>query len=126
MWIPKFNLSSSSIRHPILILFIGAALLLIRAWPRLLNPEIWDEDGTKNIPGFLQNGFADIFEPVNGYLILVPKLITMLAASISISQYPLISTLIAWGVTLAAFYVIASAPLYLSGGILLGSQFIDT
>jgi hypothetical protein len=121
MWIPKFNLSSSSIRHPILILFIGAALLLIRAWPRLLNPEIWDEDGTKNIPGFLQNGFADIFEPVNGYLILVPKLITMLAASISISQYPLISTLIAWGVTLAAFYVIASAPLYLSGGILLAA-----
>jgi len=121
MRISKFNLSSSSIKHPLLILFFGAALLLIRAWPRLLIPDVWQEDGVVNIPGFLANGFSDIFEPVNGYLILVPKLITMLAASISISQYPLISILIAWGVTLTVFYVIASAPVYLSGGILLAA-----
>jgi hypothetical protein len=119
MQIAKCTIASAEIKKPLLILLVGMTLLLIRAWPRLLNPQIWDEDGIKNIPGFLLNSYSDIFEQVNGYLILVPKLITMLTASISISQYPLISTLIAWVVTLAVFYVIASASLYLSGSILL-------
>jgi hypothetical protein len=102
-----------------LLLSIGLILLLTRAWPRLLYPQVWDEDGTRNLPGFFQNGLADLFEPLNGYLILVPKLITMSAASISFSQYPLISTLLAWGVTLAVFYFVATAPIQLRGGLLL-------
>jgi len=51
--------------------------------------------------------------------LLVPKLITISAASISFSQYPLISTLLAWGVTLAVCYIIATAPIQLRGGLLL-------
>jgi hypothetical protein len=109
----------SFLKQKWLFLPIGVVLLLVRAWPRLFHPQVWDEDGTRNLPGFLQNGLADLFEPLNGYLILVPKLITMSAASISFSQYPLISTLLAWVVTLAVFYFIATAPIQLRGGLLL-------
>src|SRR5215475_5493181 len=101
------------------VVFICLILLLVRAWPRLLNAQVWDEDGTHNLPGFFKNGLADLFEPLNGYLVLVPKLITISAASISFSQYPLISTLLAWGVTLAVCYIIATAPIQLRGGLLL-------
>jgi hypothetical protein len=109
----------SFLKQQWLILSIGVIILLARAWPRLFYPQVWDEDGTRNLPGFIQKGLADLFEPLNGYLVLVPKLITMSAASISFSQYPLISTLLAWGVTLAVFYFIATAPIQLHGGLLL-------
>jgi hypothetical protein len=109
----------SFLKQQWLILSIGVIILLARAWPRLFYPQVWDEDGTRNLPGFIQKGLADLFEPLNGYLVLVPKLITMSAATISFSQYPLISTLLAWGVTLAVFYYIATAPIQLHGGLLL-------
>jgi hypothetical protein len=111
--------SGSFLRQRWLFVSIGVILLLARAWPRLFYPQVWDEDGTRNLPGFFQNGIADIIEPLNGYLVLVPKLITLSAASISFGQYPLISTLLAWGVTLAVFYFIATAPIQLHGGLLL-------
>jgi len=94
-------------------------LLLVRAWPRLLYAQVWDEDGTRNLPGFFQNGLADLFEPLNGYLVLVPKLITISAVSISFSLYPLISTILAWSVTLGVLYFIATSPIQLRGGLLL-------
>ena len=119
MQISRDIVVSKYIKNPIVVLWVGFILLLTRAWPRLFYPEVWDEDGSRNIPDFLLHGVSYIFEPVNGYLILVPKLITLLSVSISISQYPLISTLIAWGVILAVFYLIATTQIKLSGGILL-------
>jgi hypothetical protein len=90
-------------------------LLFLRAYPRLLGPEVWDEDGTHNLYGFINFGFGDIFTPVNGYLIVVPKLITYLSASISFVQYPLISTILAWVVILAVLLIVAIAPMQLRG-----------
>src|SRR5260370_42679399 len=122
IWIMRLASSSSLgsfLKQQWLILSIGVIILLARAWPRLFYPQVWDEDGTRNLPGFIQKGLADLFEPLNGYLVLMPKLITMSAATISFSQYPLISTLLAWGVTLAVFYYIATAPIQLHGGLLL-------
>lgn len=102
------------------LLSLGLFLLLfLRAWTRLLYPEVWDEDGAINIPGFLNSGIRDLAEPVNGFLILVPKLITMTGVSISITQYPLVSTLMAWCVIMAVLVVVATAPVRLAGGALL-------
>jgi hypothetical protein len=105
--------------HAVWIGVLGLLLLLLRAWPRLMHPEVWDEDGTRNLAGFLTFGFADVGNTVNGYLILVPKLLTMLAASVSITFYPLTSTILAWAVTLIVFVFIAKAPIRLKGGVLL-------
>ncbi len=103
------------------VLSLNLALLLLRAWPRLVGPEVWAEDGTQNLPAFLSRGWSSMGEPVNGYLLLVPKLITALSASISLAHYPLVSTLLAWGVTSAALLVIAAAPCLLRGGLLLAA-----
>lgn len=102
------------------ILLFAISLLSLRAWERLQLPQVWQEDKL-NILGFLEGGFPSLFEPVNGYLILVPKLVTMLSASISFSHYPLVSTVLAWLATIAVFYAIATAPTRLAGGVLLAA-----
>jgi len=121
MWSGSFSSSDSCSKRTWVILPIGLLLLVIRTWPRLLHPEVWQEDGTYNLPGFFQNGLTDLLEPVNGYLIVVPKMITMLSVSISITQYPMISTFMACGVMLVVFYIVATAPIRIHGGILLAA-----
>ena len=98
---------------------LGIGLMLLRAWPRLLYPEVWIEDGSLNIYGFVNEGVASFFGQVGGYLVLVPKLITFLSLSISFFYYPWISTLLAWTFSVFVFVVIARAPTYLKGSLLL-------
>ena len=98
---------------------LGFGLMLLRAWPRLLYPEVWIEDGSVNIYGFVNEGVANFFGQVGGYLVLVPKLITFLSLSISFFYYPWVSTLLAWAFCIFVFVVIARAPTYLKGGLLL-------
>jgi hypothetical protein len=98
---------------------LGFGLMLLRAWPRLLYPEVWIEDGSVNIYGFINEGVANFFGEVGGYLVLVPKLITFLSLSISFFYYPWVSTLLAWAFSIFVFVVIARAPTYLKGGLLL-------
>ena len=101
------------------VALLAFSLLLLRAWPRLFYPEVWDEDGTRNLIGFLAVGLADLLKPVNGYLIFIPKLITMLSASMSFVLYPLISTLFAWVFTVLVLVFLAKAPMHLKGGFFL-------
>lgn len=98
---------------------LGIGLMLLRAWPRLLYPEVWIEDGSVNIYGFVNEGVVNFFGQVGGYLVLVPKLITFLSLSISFFYYPWVSTLLAWAFCIFVFVVIARAPTYLKGGLLL-------
>lgn len=98
---------------------LGFALMLLRAWPRLLYPEVWIEDGSLNIYGFVNEGITNFYTQVGGYLVLVPKLITFLSLSTSFFYYPWISTLLAWAFSIFVFVVIARAPTHLRGGLLL-------
>lgn len=98
---------------------LGFGLMLLRAWPRLLYPEVWIEDGSLNIYRFVNEGVINFFGQVGGYLVLVPKLITFLSLSISFFYYPWISTLLAWAFSIFVFVVIARAPSYLKGSLLL-------
>ena len=100
--------------NPALFL-LASTLLLLRAWPRLFYPEVWAEDGTENLYGLINYGFIDVFRHVGGYLVLIPKLISFIALTISFSYYPLISILLAWAFTILVFFVIVKAPLYLRG-----------
>jgi hypothetical protein len=113
------NVTYFLMKNKVFILITALILLAFRAWPRLLYPEVWDEDGTQNIYYFIEHGWRSLFEPVNGYLIIIPKLITAFSISISITQYPLISTVLTWFITVIIFYFIATSPLRLKGGILL-------
>lgn len=97
------------------------SLLLLRSSARLFHPQVWDEDGTRNIFDFVHYGLGSLFSSVNGYLLLIPKCITLVSLSVSFSYYPLISTVIAWCVILAALVVVASPGTQLRGGLLLGA-----
>lgn len=100
-----------------LLALIAFGMLFLRAWPRLFYPDVWDEDGINNLYGFLSRGWIDMLTPVSGYIIAVPKTMTYLSASISITYYPLLSTILTWIFTVFIFVTIAKAPTYLKGGI---------
>lgn len=114
----KTIFGAKTISTPILVL-LAFALLLLRAWPRLVYPEVWIEDGVENIYGLVNYGAVDIFRPVGGYLVLVPKLITLISLWTSFVYYPLVSTILAWAFIIFVFIVIAKSPLYLKGQIFL-------
>lgn len=94
-------------------------ILYARRSGQLLHPQVWDEDGSVILHDLVNDGPASILRPLNGYLVLIPRAITFLALSISISYYPLISTLFAWAFTIAALIAISVSPLALRGGVLL-------
>ncbi len=95
-------------------------LVFLRAGNRLLLPEVWNEDGPRNLAAYISDGWSSILEPVNGYIILIPKLITAVSASISLANYPLISVVVAWAFTIFVLLVVSRKSLQLKGGILLG------
>lgn len=99
-----------------LLALMAFGLLCLRAWPRLADPQVWDEDGSQNLVGFLLHGWTSLGQTVNGYLITIPKLITAVSASVSLVWYPQVSTLLAWALTVAALVLLARAPLRLRGG----------
>lgn len=112
-------------QRPAACLLLGFCLLLLRAWPRLIYPDVWNEDGDRNVLGYLRHGLLDLFSPDHSYLILVPKLITGLAMSMSPTHYPFVSTVLAWIFILYVYYSVASAPLVLrGGGLLAGLMFL--
>ncbi|RPH41068.1 MAG: hypothetical protein EHM87_20670 [Burkholderiales bacterium] len=98
---------------------VAFVLLLARAWPRARWPDVWGEDGTEFLRGYFEHGAAFVLEPVAGYLILVPKLITLAAVQVGLSVYPEVSIALAWVATVAIACVIATAPVLLRGGLLL-------
>lgn len=104
----------------LVLLAIFFALLYLRRPQQLLHPQVWDEDGTRIIPALLTHGLASLFYPVNGYLIVLPKLISALALAISGLYYPLISTVIAWIFIVGVCLAVAVSPTWLRGGALLG------
>lgn len=107
------------------ILFILFLTLAIsRRWEQLLYPNVWDEDGTIIIPGILNHGLISLFEPVNGYLIVIPKLISFLSLNISIYNYPFISSIISFILISAIAFAVAVCPTKLSGKILCASSLL--
>jgi hypothetical protein len=99
-------------------LFFG--LLYLRRSAQLLHPQVWDEDGTMILPGLIDHGLKSLFYPVNGYLILLPKLISAISLLVSGLYYPLVSTLISWIFIVYVCITIAVSPTWLKGGALLG------
>jgi hypothetical protein len=95
-------------------------LLYLRRPAQLLHPQVWDEDGTQIVPGLIDHGLKSLFYPVNGYLVLVPKLISAISLSISGVHYPLVSTVITWIFISWVCLEIATSQTWLCGGALLG------
>jgi len=97
------------------MLFFG--LLAARRWSQLASPQVWDEDGYI-ISGFISNGWREFLQPINGYLVLVPMLISKASLAASIYYYPFISTLLAWVFIALVGLAVAKAPTHLRGRFL--------
>jgi hypothetical protein len=54
-----------------LLLAAFFCLLMTRRWSQIASPQVWAEDGTQTIYGFITHGWVALLQPVNGYLITV-------------------------------------------------------
>jgi hypothetical protein len=80
----------------LLLLTFFLSLLASRRWPQLIVPQVWDEDGGHVLYGFINHGWLAFFKPVNGYLVIVPKIISVISLWVSFLNYPLVSTIFSW------------------------------
>jgi hypothetical protein len=96
----------------LLLLVLLFVLLASRRWSQLASPQVWDEEGAM-IGGFLEHGWNDLLRPLNGYLLLVPKLIVGVSLAVSLSHYPAVATGLAWAVILAVGLAVALSPTHL-------------
>lgn len=101
--------------YPALLLAIFACALLLRCWPRLASPQVWAEDGTQVLYGFINDGWPAFFQPFNGYWPLIGKLISATALSFSIYYYPLLSTVLTCLFTVSVGLAVALSPTALRG-----------
>ncbi len=107
------------VTNPASLAVIFSALLMLRRGQQLFSPQVWVEDGTQILHGFINDGAVTLSKPVSGYLVLVPKLISWLSLSVSFSFYPLLSTILTWLFLLGVLLLIALHPSKLAGGALL-------
>lgn len=100
-----------------LLFVLFLALLFSRRFQQLWVPQVWDEDGTKIIPGFLEHGVMAFLFPVKDMLITVPKLISWASLWISVWNYPLVSTLLTFVFTALVALAVAQSPTRLKGKV---------
>ncbi|MEW6301354.1 MAG: hypothetical protein AB1671_27080 [Thermodesulfobacteriota bacterium] len=89
---------------------VWLGLLVLRRPDQVLHPYVWNEDGTWNIPCYLEHGVWSIFQPVQGYLILPTKLITYVSIKLSGIYYPEISTALTIIATISCLAAITFSP----------------
>lgn len=95
-------------------LFLTAvATMLVRRPDQFRAPYVWCEEGTYMLPQFALKGWAALFEPVNGYLILPSKIINFLSLSLSFQYYPELTALFTLLFSVLAVFAIAYSPTYL-------------
>ncbi len=108
--------SKSSLRIPLLFVAF-LCLVASRRWEQLASPQVWAEDGGL-ISGFIGNGWREFLQPVNGYLILVPKMVTRVSMAVSIYYYPIVSAILAFLFAALTGVAAAIAPTRLRGRVL--------
>lgn len=113
-----------------LLLAVFLGLLTSRRWQQLISPQVWQEDGTpnpwlngglgsgSNLADYIIKGWSAFSEPVNGYLIAVPKIISAISLWVSFSNYPIVSTIFTWLFIALVGLAITLAPTKLRGKVL--------
>ena len=93
-------------------------ILFARRFAQLLHPQVWDEDGGF-ISDFILSGPLGIIHPINGYLAIVPKIISFTSLLLPLQQYALTSTVLTWAFIIAVLLAIVESPTIMLGGPLL-------
>jgi hypothetical protein len=93
------------------------ALLASRRWDQFTCPQVWDEESWV-IRGLIENGPTEIFAPINGYVILVPKLLLGAAFAVSVYELPAVAMSLTWILTALVGVAVAFSPTHLKGRVL--------
>lgn len=108
------RLWSSKIRtQPLGFAVLYFLILFLRRRAQLLNPQIWAEDGSQILRGFLDHGWASLAFPANGYLITTSKLLIGGALTLSAAYLPAIATIADWIFTVLVCLAITYCPTWL-------------
>ena len=106
------------IRQPLVLAAAAFALAFLIAFLRrggnLLSPQLWTEDGIYMVPHFLTHGWWPL-KGEEGYLTVVPHLISNLALTFAPQSFVEVSTWLAWIFMAGAAAIIAGAPTLLKG-----------
>jgi len=97
------------------LFFLFLMLGVSRRACQLQYPDVWAEDGIRIIPGIFTKGFASLFDPVNGYMVLVSRLLSFITLHISFYQYGLISSLLSFLLIATVAFAVATSPTILVG-----------
>jgi hypothetical protein len=92
-----------------LLIVATVGVLFLRRPDQFLHPTLWDEDNVILV-GYAQRGWSSLFEPVNGYYILVSKLIAFTAFKLSFVSAPQIEFILILTFTCIAVLSVAFAP----------------
>jgi hypothetical protein len=103
---------SSAGRAAVLVL-LTLAVLFFRRPDQFLHPYVWVEDGPIILRAFAERGLASIAEPVQGYHILVPKIIALTAFKTSILWTPEIQLVLTVAFIAAVVAAVAFSPTHL-------------
>jgi hypothetical protein len=95
------------------IVAITLTMLFARRPDQFLHPYIWVEDGFYTLGFVARDGGWTIIEPLNGYLIVAPKIISYAAYKISLVWAPNIQIMLTSALTCAAVLAIAFSPTHL-------------
>jgi hypothetical protein len=101
------------------VIFLALTVLCLRRGAQLFLPQVWDEDSFI-LEDMLSHGAGAFFVPVQGYFILLPKLIDAISLCVSILYFPEISTYLAWVFIAVTVATLSVAPLQVRGAGLLG------
>jgi hypothetical protein len=89
---------------------VAAAVLLFSRCPsRLLQPELWAEDGLGWLHAAYESGVYCLAKPLAGYLQTLPRLAALLAVHRPLTEAPLIFAVIAFVIQLAPAILLLSA-----------------
>lgn len=111
--------------YKLLAFILFFSVLVSRRWQQLINPQVWNEDGAPGpitqvlrdngsvIPDYISSGWTSLFESVNGYLIIIPKIISIISINLSFFYYPEISTTISFLFATTVCMLIMVCPTYL-------------
>lgn len=97
----------------LLLALATLAILFARRPDQFLHPYIWAEDGPLILKPYAERGFASIIERVQGYHILISKIIALAAFKMSILWAPEIKLWLTVAFTAAVVIAIALSPTHL-------------
>lgn len=112
--LPSRAASERSCALQVLLLALATlAILFARRPDQFLHPYVWVEDGTYILKAYAERGFASIIEPVQGYHILISKIIALTAFKASILWTPEIQLWLTVAFTAAVVIAIGLSPTHL-------------